>query len=116
MTYFDFVTDNGREYPGMCVAFSPDGIRWTKHPHGPVLRAAYGHTGDDVPYRGDPKRPWAVPLSISDATDAFFDPRLGVFAVYGKCWIDGPDGRMYWSMPPAGPRAGTSSAGSRRGW
>jgi hypothetical protein len=96
MVYFDFVTHNGREYPGMCVAFSPDGVHWTKHPDGPVLRASYGNPGEEVPYRDDPKRPWAVPLSISDATDVFYDPRLGVFAAYGKCWIDGPDGRIYW--------------------
>lgn len=96
MAYFDFVTDRGREYPGMCVAFSPDGVRWTKHPAGPVLRAGYGRPGEETPFRDDPGRPWAVPLSISDAVDAFYDPRLGAFAAYGKCWIDGPDGRMYW--------------------
>src|SRR5262249_4975482 len=36
------------------------------------------------------------PMSIADASDVFYDPRLDVFAVYGKVWIDGPDGRMFW--------------------
>jgi hypothetical protein len=28
--------------------------------------------------------------------DVFYDPPRGVFAVYGKMWIDGPDGKMFW--------------------
>ena len=97
MTYFDFMTENGKEFPGMCVAFSPDGIHWTKHPHGPVLRASYGDRGDEVPFADTAEaRPWSRPLSIADASDVFYDPLRKVFAVYGKMWIDGPDGRMYW--------------------
>jgi hypothetical protein len=37
-----------------------------------------------------------VPLSIADASDVFYDPLAEAFAVYGKMWIDGPDGKMYW--------------------
>jgi hypothetical protein len=97
MTYFDFVTEGGKEFPGMCVAFSPDGIHWTKPPHGPVLRASYGDRGDEVPFADAAEaKPWSRPLSIADASDVFYDPLRKVFAVYGKMWIDGPDGRMYW--------------------
>ena len=96
MAYFDFTKDDGVEYPGLNVAFSPDGIRWTKHPHGPLSRAAYGDYGDPVPFADETKRPWAVPLSMSDALDALYDPLRQVYAIYGKMWIDGPDGGMHW--------------------
>ena len=33
---------------------------------------------------------------MSDAVDVLYDPRRKVFALYGKRWIDGPDGGMYW--------------------
>jgi hypothetical protein len=33
LAHFDFAKDEaGNESPGLCVAFSPDGIHWTKHP------------------------------------------------------------------------------------
>ncbi len=96
MAYFDFTRDQGREYPGLNVAFSPDGIHWTKHSQGPLSRAAYGDYGEPVPFEDETNRPWAVPLSMADALDAFYDPPRQVFAIYGKMWIDGPDGRMYW--------------------
>jgi hypothetical protein len=41
-------------------------------------------------------RPWAVPLSMADAVDVFFDPVRNVYAWYGKMWIDGPAGDMAW--------------------
>ncbi len=96
MAYFDFTRDRGVEYPGLNAAFSPDGIHWTKHPQGPLSRAAYGDYGDPVPYAGETNRPWAVPLSMADALDALYDPVREVFAIYGKMWIDGPDGGMHW--------------------
>jgi hypothetical protein len=96
MAYFDFTKDHGIEYPGLNVAFSPDGIHWTKHPEGPLSRAAYGDYGDPVPFADETKRPWAVPLSMADALDALHDPVREVFAIYGKMWIDGPDGGMHW--------------------
>lgn len=95
MAYFDFAFDEGREYPGLCVAFSPDGIHWTKHPKAPLLRVSYGAYGEPVPFEDEAeKRPWAIPLSVADATDVFCDDKRGVFAFYGKMWIDGPDGGM----------------------
>ena len=57
MAYFDFTKDHGVEYPGLNVAFSPDGIHWTKHPEGPLSRAAYGDFGDPVPFADETKRP-----------------------------------------------------------
>ena len=96
MAYFDFTKDHGVEYPGLNVAFSPDGIHWTKHAEGPLSRAAYGDYGDPVPFADETKRPWAVPLSMADALDALYDPVREVFAIYGKMWIDGPDGGMHW--------------------
>src|SRR5262249_7243454 len=41
MAYFDWAIDGGKEYPGLCVAFSSDGIHWTKYPKAPLARAAY---------------------------------------------------------------------------
>jgi hypothetical protein len=96
MAYFDFTRDHGVEYPGLNVAFSPDGIHWTKHPEGPLSRAAYGSHGDPVPLADETNRPWAIPLSMADALDALYDPARDVFAIYGKMWIDGPDGGMHW--------------------
>lgn len=99
MAYYDFshdVRDEGRESPGLSVAFSPDGIHWTKEPTAPLLRSAYGDRGDFVPFLDDSSHPWLLPLSISDATDVFFDPPRQCFSLYHKMWIDGPDGRMFW--------------------
>ncbi len=96
MAYFDFAQDGKNEHPGLCVAFSPDGIHWTKHPRAPLLKSSYGNYGETVPFDSKLDRPWDVPLSMSDAVDALYDPRRKVFALYGKMWIDGPDGGMYW--------------------
>ncbi len=95
MAHFDFSIDRGVERPGLCVAFSPDGIHWTKHPRAPLLPAAYGTRGSEVPYADEPGNEWLIPLSISDATDALYDPVRKVFAIYGKMWVDGPDGTMF---------------------
>lgn len=96
MAYFDFSMDRGREMPGLCVAFSPDGIHWSKYAAAPLSRAAYGEYGEPVPFQDEPGREWAVPLSMSDALDAFYDPVRQVFAIYGKMWFDAPDGGMFW--------------------
>ena len=38
MGYFDFTPDGeGADRPGLCVAFSPDGIHWAKHPRAPLV-------------------------------------------------------------------------------
>jgi len=78
---------------GMYVAFSPDGIHWTKH-EPPVLRGNYGRI-TDPPFTGD-----TVPLgllnSVSDVIDATYDPVRKKYVVIAKGWIDGPDGRTFW--------------------
>ncbi|MBP7935602.1 MAG: hypothetical protein KA354_13225 [Phycisphaerae bacterium] len=94
MTFFDFGKSSGKEYPGLHVAFSPDGIHWTKHPEMPLLHSFYGNYGTVLPYSDEPGRDWDVPLSMSDAVDVFQDTKRGVFAIYGKMWFDGPDGGM----------------------
>ncbi len=96
MAYFDWTETDAGQRPGLCVAFSPDGIHWTKHPRAPLSAIAYGSSGDEVPLTTQTDRAWAVPLSMSDATDVFFDPVLERYVWYGKMWIDGPDGRMAW--------------------
>lgn len=96
MAYFDFSSRQGKEYPGLSVAFSPDGIHWTKEPGVPLLRSAYGNRGTPVPFVGETTQPWLLPLSISDATDVFYDPPRQRFSLYHKMWIDGPDGGMFW--------------------
>jgi hypothetical protein len=78
---------------GMYVAFSPDGIHWTKHP-GPVLHGAYGRASDP-PYPEDP-RPMGWLNSVSDVLDATYDPVRKKYVVFAKGWIDGPDGRTFW--------------------
>ncbi len=98
MAYFDFAKDEkGKEYPGLCVAFSPDGVRWTKYPKAPLSRITYEDYEASVPFADEAeKRPWAVPLSMADAVDVCFDPLRNVYAWYGKMWIDGPGGEMNW--------------------
>ncbi|HVF10661.1 MAG TPA: hypothetical protein VNA16_07655 [Abditibacteriaceae bacterium] len=100
MAYFDFSKDStasGREYPGLSVAFSPDGIHWKKHPQAPLLRIAYSGVGEPLPYQGrETEEGWSLSLTMSDAFDVFYDPRIRAFVAYGKMWIDGPDGLMHW--------------------
>jgi hypothetical protein len=96
MAYFDFGKIDGKEYPGLHVAFSPDGIHW-KRPDVPMplQKTLYGG-GLPVPFRDEPGREWSIPLSIADAHDVFYDPKRGVFADYAKMWIDGPSGTTAW--------------------
>lgn len=96
MAHFDFSKDGGPEMPGLNVAFSADGIHWEKHGGGTLSPASYGNYGEPVPFIDETNRPWSRPLSMADALDAFYDPARDVFAIYGKMWIDGPDGSMYW--------------------
>lgn len=105
MAYYDWSVDAGQEYPGLHVALSPDGIRWTKHPKGPLLRTAYGGRGmqptftDEASFQQtfDPvkklyRKTWIMPMSMSDAVDVFWDPIRQVFVIYGKFWIPSPLG------------------------
>jgi hypothetical protein len=108
MAYYDWVLKNGRPEAGLHVAFSPDGIHWTKHPEAPLYPTAFGaqrmqppFTDEDgyveVPVKGKPsKKHWNLPLTMSDASDVFYDPKREVFAIYGKAWIDSPIGGHAW--------------------
>jgi dienelactone hydrolase len=110
MLYTDFGKDeDGREWPGFFAAFSPDGIRWTKSPKNPLIKTAYGGRGwqppfsDETPYdeRWDNaknflRKNWPIPLSMSDAADVFYDPNHQSWVVYGKSWLQGPDGGLAW--------------------
>ena len=57
MAYFDFAQDGKNEHPGLCVAFSPDGIHWTKHPRAPLLKSSYGNYGETVPFDSELDQP-----------------------------------------------------------
>ena len=97
MGYSDFAVDEGKEYPGLCVAFSPDGIHWTKYPKAPLHRTSYGKFESPVPFTDETGRKWwDNPLTMADAVDVFYDPVRKVFASYARMWIDGPGGGMYW--------------------
>jgi len=50
MAYYDWSVQNGREEAGLHVAFSPDGIRWTKHPGGPLLKTHFGSRAVQPPF------------------------------------------------------------------
>ncbi len=108
MAYYDWSVDQGREYPGLHVAFSPDGIRWTKHGRAPLYRTSYGARAVPPPFSDEdpvretpaagrpPRRTWAYPLMMADAVDVSFDPVRGAFVIYGKMWMDAPDGGAAW--------------------
>ena len=108
MAYYDWSVVEGREYPGLHVAFSPDGIRWTKHDTAPLFRTSYGARGlpppfaDEDAYKKSPgknnsvRKTWRYPLLMADAVDVFYDPVRATFAIYGKMWMDAPDGTAAW--------------------
>jgi hypothetical protein len=71
-------------------------MHWQKYPYAPLSKISYGQWAEEVPFVEESDRPWAIPLSMSDGTDVFFDPVRQVYVWYGKMWLDGPDGRMRW--------------------
>jgi hypothetical protein len=107
LAYYDWARDGEREYAGLHVAFSPDGIHWTKHP-GLLNHTAYGGRGQQPPFADEPaytetrladgrvRKSWPIPFSMSDAVDVFYDEPRGVFAICGKVWLNGPDGGLAW--------------------
>ncbi|HYF37515.1 MAG TPA: hypothetical protein VD994_19595 [Prosthecobacter sp.] len=107
MAYYDWSEEDGREYAGLHLAFSPDGIHWTKHPK-LIYRTAYGARGMQPPVSGEEtyfetprkdgsaRKTWIIPGTMSDAMDVMFDPKRKKFAIYGKMWMDAPDGSMGW--------------------
>ncbi len=95
MAYWDFVKRGADDVPGLCVAFSPDGIRWTKHPQAPLLRAAYG-VPSQPPFDGESAGEPSSRPAISDVIDLMYDPPRDVFVIYSKTWIDSPEGNRFW--------------------
>lgn len=108
MAYYDWLSGEGEQGgAGTHVAFSPDGIHWTKH-EGLVAKTAYGFKGLQPPFDGETgyletkrkdgsiARSWQIPLSMSDALDVLYDPKREMFVGYGKMWTPGPDGGLIW--------------------
>lgn len=107
MAYYDWVPAEGEKGgSGTHVAFSPDGIHWTKHAGGPVHRTSFGAKGLEIPFEGESlylempgknnttRRIWRRPHTMSDALDVLYDERLGLFVGYGKMWTPWPDGTL----------------------
>jgi len=95
LAYWDFSLTDERERPGLCVAFSPDGIHWTKHPQAPLLQGAYGEPTQPPKQTEAGREPRTRP-SISDVMDLMWDPMEAQFTLYTKTWVDAPDGRRFW--------------------
>lgn len=109
MTYYDWGIGEGKDSgSGTHVAFSPDGIHWTKYEGGIVSKTPFGGKGiqppfaDEGPYveetrkDGSVVKNWRVPIGMSDAMDVFYDPRHEAFVAYGKSWTPWPDGGLAW--------------------
>lgn len=109
MLYYDWaVRDSGEVVAGPHLAYSPDGIRWTKHPEAPLYPTSFGGKTRQPPLAGENpyeetrladgriRRQWLLPISMSDAADPMFDPVRGAWVIYGKAWIHGPDGGLAW--------------------
>jgi hypothetical protein len=96
MAMFRAVEVDGRKVLGPAVAFSPDGIRWTMHPKVPLMLGAFGKR-TDPPLAGDASHAGGAPLAVSDVVNPMYDAPRGVFALYCKTWLDGPDGVTHWT-------------------
>jgi hypothetical protein len=107
MAYYDWSMVNGRPEAGLHLAFSPDGIKWTKHKEGPLWRTSYGRyeqppfSDEDVLLEtkrkdGAVRRTWRYPYTMSDASDLFYDTVRQSYVIYGKMWIDSPNGSGQW--------------------
>lgn len=87
------------EHNGTSVAFSSDGLHWTKYEKNPVI---HGSHGDYIqpPLAGDPRistgELGGPPLSTSDVIDPIWDSKKNCYVIYAKTWLDGPDGSMHW--------------------
>ena len=109
MAYYDWVPAEGEAGgSGTHVAFSPDGIHWTKYAGGIVTKSSFGSKGLETPFAdesgyvetklkdGRLRRAWRSPLCMSDALDVLYDPRREAFVGYGKMWTPAPDGTLAW--------------------
>ncbi|MGI9454965.1 MAG: prolyl oligopeptidase family serine peptidase, partial [Aeoliella sp.] len=87
------------EHNGTSVAFSPDGIHWTKYEKNPVIKGSHGDYVQP-PLSGDPgidaDKLGGPPLSTSDVIDPIWDSKKKCYVIYAKTWLDGPDGSMHW--------------------
>ncbi len=108
MAYYDWNEGEGADgYPGLCVAFSADGIHWNKHPN-TLTKTTFGAKAlqppfeDENPYfhikseNGREWRQWRYLFTLSDAVDVLWDPLIQRYVIYGKMWIAGPDGGLNW--------------------
>jgi len=107
LAHYDWAVMGDREEPGLHVAFSPDGIHWTRHP-GTLLTTSYGRYklppfSDESPYVEVPptqtkplQKKWFYPRTMSDVIDVFWDPVHREYVINSKMWIDGPAGGGAW--------------------
>lgn len=109
MVFYDWMTGKGEDgVAGINAAFSPDGIHWTRHPKGVLQKMSFGAKTMQPPFEdesvyfhlknpdGREWRQWRYPSSLSDALDVLWDPRLKRYVIYGKMWLNGPDGGINW--------------------
>src|SRR5688500_3303214 len=106
MVYYDWSMVDGQVYPGLHVCFSADGIHWSGH-QGPLRNSPYARNPQQpfadepkvvvTPVAGKPPRmTFRYPLEMSDACDLFRDPVRQSYVIYGKMWMDSPDGSTAW--------------------
>ena len=108
MAFYDWAGGEGEKgVAGVNVAFSPDGIHWTRQP-GVLLPMTFGAKEQQPPFEdesvyfhlknpdGREWRQWRYPSSLSDALDVLWDPMLKRYVIYGKMWINGPAGGINW--------------------
>lgn len=109
MLHYDWETGDKADLgAGIQLAYSPDGIHWTKYAGGMVSKTAYGGKHLQPPFEdesilleeqmkdGSVRKSWRVPHSMSDALDVIYDTRLDSYVIYGKMWFPGPDGGLIW--------------------
>jgi len=96
MGYYDHGHDaSGQVCAGLFVAFSPDGIHWTKHSDRPVLTYWGSLYGETIPLADEIESEYGL-LRPSDAFDVIYDPNLQAYAIYTKIWLNTPDGTFAW--------------------
>lgn len=108
MVFYDWNGGEGEAgVAGVCVAFSPDGIHWTRQ-GGVLMETTYGAKTMQPPFEdesvyfhlknpdGREWRQWRYPMSLGDAADVLWEARLKRYVIYGKMWISGPDGGINW--------------------
>ena len=108
MAFYDWNGGEGAAgVPGLCAAFSPDGIHWTRQ-GGVLMGTSFGAKTQPPPFEdesvyfhlqnpdGREWRQWRYPTSLSDAMDVLWDARLQRYVIHGKMWIGGPDGGINW--------------------